>query len=70
MAAVAIVFLDEKGGVAKTTTTKLISQDLNSRDYKVCAIDMDGQCNFTMASGIPVDTEKHLYSFKKRVRCD
>ena len=56
MVAEAIVFLDEKGGVAKTTTTKLISQDLNSRDYKVCAIDMDGQCNFTMASGIPIDT--------------
>lgn len=66
MVAEAIVFLDEKGGVAKTTTTKLISQDLNSRDYKVCAIDMDGQCNFTMASGIPIDTKKNIYTVLRK----
>ena len=66
MAAVAIVFLLENGGGSKTTTTKLVSQDLNSRGYKVCTTDMDGQCNFTMASGLPINTEKNIYTLLRK----
>lgn len=40
-----IAILNQKGGVAKTTTTACIGAGLNRKGYKVLYIDLDAQCN-------------------------
>lgn len=40
-----IAILNQKGGVAKTTTTACMGAALNHEGYKVLYIDLDAQCN-------------------------
>jgi chromosome partitioning protein len=57
-----IVFANQKGGVAKTTTTLNLAVAFAELGYKVLCIDLDPQGNLTMSQGIDPDkVEKSLY---------
>ncbi len=55
-------FANQKGGVAKTTTTLNLAVALSESGHRVLAVDLDPQGNLTMSQGIDPDTvEKSLY---------
>src|SRR5947208_13296857 len=57
-----IVFANQKGGVAKTTTTLNLACAFAERGLRVLCVDMDPQGNLTMSQGIDPDTlEKSMY---------
>jgi chromosome partitioning protein len=57
-----IAFANQKGGVAKTTTTLNLAVSFAELGYKVLCIDLDPQGNLTMSQGIDPDkVEKSLY---------
>ncbi|MBC7643964.1 MAG: ParA family protein [Thermoleophilia bacterium] len=51
-----IVIANQKGGVAKTTTTMNLSAALQEAGKKVLCLDLDPQSNLTMSFGIDVET--------------
>lgn len=53
--ALTIVLANQKGGVAKTTTTVNLGVALRQRGYRVLAVDLDPQSNLSMSQGIDVD---------------
>ena len=55
-----IAFANQKGGVAKTTSTVNLGAALREHDLRVLAVDMDPQGNLTMSQG--VDTESLVMS--------
>jgi chromosome partitioning protein len=58
-----IAFANQKGGVAKTTTTLNLAVAFAESGYRVLCIDMDPQGNLTMSQGIDPDkVEKSLYN--------
>jgi chromosome partitioning protein len=57
-----IAFANQKGGVAKTTTTLNLAVALAESGHRVLCIDLDPQGNLTMSQGIDPDkVEKSLY---------
>jgi chromosome partitioning protein len=57
-----IAFANQKGGVAKTTTTLNLAVALAEKGHRVLCIDMDPQGNLTMSQGIDPDTvETSMY---------
>ncbi|MCK9250165.1 MAG: ParA family protein [Solirubrobacteraceae bacterium] len=50
-----IVMANQKGGVAKTTTTLNLAVALAERGHRVLAIDLDPQGNLTMSQGLDPD---------------
>jgi chromosome partitioning protein len=57
-----IVFANQKGGVAKTTTTLNLAVAFAESGYRVLCIDLDPQGNLTMSQGIDPDkVEKSMY---------
>ena len=57
-----IAFANQKGGVAKTTTTLNLAVAFAEAGHRVLAVDMDPQGNLTMSQGIDPDTvEKSMY---------
>jgi chromosome partitioning protein len=57
-----IVFANQKGGVAKTTTTLNLAVAFAESGHRVLCIDLDPQGNLTMSQGIDPDkVEKSLY---------
>ncbi|WP_445151913.1 ParA family protein [Baekduia sp. Peel2402] len=57
-----IAFANQKGGVAKTTTTLNLAVALAEKGNRVLCIDMDPQGNLTMSQGIDPDTvETSMY---------
>jgi chromosome partitioning protein len=57
-----IVFANQKGGVAKTTTTLNLAVAFAERGHRVLCVDMDPQGNLTMSQGIDPDSlEKSMY---------
>ena len=58
-----IAVLNEKGGVAKTTTVKNLSVGLVSYDRKVLVIDLDPSANLTASFGYHnlADDQKTIY---------
>jgi chromosome partitioning protein len=57
-----IVFANQKGGVAKTTTTLNLAVAFAETGHRVLGVDMDPQGNLTMSQGIDPDTiESSMY---------
>jgi chromosome partitioning protein len=57
-----IAFANQKGGVAKTTTTLNLGVALRERGFKVLLIDLDPQGNLTMSQGLNPDSiERSLF---------
>jgi chromosome partitioning protein len=57
-----IAFANQKGGVAKTTTTLNLGVALAERGKRVLTVDLDPQSNLTMSQGIdPEDLEKSMF---------
>jgi chromosome partitioning protein len=50
-----IVFANQKGGVAKTTTTLNLAVAFAEKGFRVLCVDMDPQGNLTMSQGIDPD---------------
>src|SRR5919202_1631704 len=50
-----IAFANQKGGVAKTTTTLNLGVALTEKDARVLVVDMDPQGNLTMSQGFNPD---------------
>ena len=51
-----IAFANQKGGVAKTTTTLNLGVALQEKGLKVLLVDLDPQGNLTMSQGLNPDT--------------
>ena len=51
-----IAFTNQKGGVAKTTTTLNLAAAFAERGFRVLCIDLDPQSNLTMSQGIDPDS--------------
>jgi len=51
-----IAFANQKGGVAKTTTTLNLAAAFAEKGHRVLCVDMDPQGNLTMSQGIVPDT--------------
>src|SRR5436305_14760770 len=57
-----IAFANQKGGVAKTTTTLNLAVAFAEEGHRVLCVDMDPPGNLTMSQGIDPDTlEKSMY---------
>jgi chromosome partitioning protein len=56
VAAQVIAFTNQKGGVAKTTTTLNLAAAFAERRLRVLCVDLDPQANLTMSQGIDPDT--------------
>jgi chromosome partitioning protein len=57
-----LAFANQKGGVAKTTSTVNLGAALREHDLRVLAVDMDPQGNLTMSQGIDTESlEKSMY---------
>jgi chromosome partitioning protein len=57
-----IAFANQKGGVAKTTTTLNLGVALAEKGFKVLAIDLDPQGNLTMSQGWnPDEIERSMF---------
>src|SRR6266508_384802 len=50
-----IAFANQKGGVAKTTTTLNLAVAFKEKGYSVLAVDLDPQGNLTMSQGMDPD---------------
>jgi chromosome partitioning protein len=57
-----VAFANQKGGVAKTTTTLNLGVALQELGYRVLAVDMDPQGNLTMSLGLnPNDVRPSMF---------
>src|ERR671937_344004 len=57
-----IAFANQKGGVAKTTTTLNLAAAFSEKGHRVLCVDMDPQGNLTMSQGIDPDSlERSMY---------
>lgn len=56
-----ISFLNNKGGVAKTTSTINIGAALNQLGYKVLLVDLDAQASLTQSLGFSSELDKTVY---------
>ncbi len=60
--ATVMAFANQKGGVAKTTTTLNLAVALKESGHRVLAVDLDPQGNLTMSQGVDPDkVEKSMY---------
>lgn len=61
-----ITLSNQKGGVAKTSTSNALAAGLYNRNYKVLAVDLDPQCNLSFSCGVDMlNTEKTLFDVFK-----
>src|SRR5438093_8367602 len=57
-----IAFANQKGGVAKTTTTLNLAVAFQEQGKRVLAVDLDPQGNLTMSQGLnPDDIERSMF---------
>lgn len=59
-----VSFINQKGGVGKTTSSVSIAAALANLGYRTLAIDLDGQCNLSSSFGIE-EEEVNTYSVLK-----
>ncbi|HEY7708107.1 MAG TPA: ParA family protein [Gaiellaceae bacterium] len=60
--ATVLAFANQKGGVAKTTSTLNLAVALSEQGYKVLVVDMDPQGNLTMSQGFnPDQIERSMF---------
>lgn len=60
--ATVIAFANQKGGVAKTTSTLNVGAAILEHGYRVLSVDMDPQANLTMCLGVDPETvEASMY---------
>ena len=61
-----ITLANQKGGVAKTTTASALACGLNNKKYRVLAVDLDPQGNFSLSCGVDViSLSKTIYDVFK-----
>src|ERR671923_2367376 len=57
-----IAFANQKGGVAKTTTTINLAVAFKEKGFSVLVVDLDPQGNLTMSQGLnPDEIERSMY---------
>lgn len=62
-----IAIANQKGGVAKTTTTHNLGVALSAKGKRVLLIDLDSQASLTISAGIePLEIEKNIVSVLKK----
>lgn len=61
-----IAIANQKGGVAKTTTTGAVAAGLKLKGYKVLAIDLDPQGNLSNSVGADMYNSITIYNLMKR----
>lgn len=67
--ATVISFANQKGGVAKTTSTFNVATSLAARGYRVLMIDLDPQASLTICAGLePFDYENTIVTVLKKER--
>lgn len=59
-----IAFINQKGGVGKTTTTASVAAAMANLGLKTLAIDLDAQCNLTTSLGI-AEANANIYNMLK-----
>ena len=63
---ITLTLSNQKGGVAKTSTSNALASGLYNRNYKVLAVDLDPQCNLSFSCGVDMlNTEKTLFDVFK-----
>lgn len=63
---ITLTLSNQKGGVAKTSTSNALAAGLYNRNYKVLAVDLDPQCNLSFSCGVDMlNTEKTLFDVFK-----
>lgn len=58
---ITISLLNNKGGVAKTTSTINLGAALHKKGYRVLLIDLDAQASLTQSLGVSSELEKTIY---------
>jgi len=61
MSARVVTFVNQKGGVGKTTTAVSLAAAIGRRGQRVLLVDLDSQANATSAIGIDVDGAPGIY---------
>ena len=52
---------NQKGGVGKTTTAVNVAASIAEAGYETLLVDLDPQCNATVALGLPKDASPNTY---------
>lgn len=66
-----IAFANQKGGVAKTTSTHNIGVALAQKGKRVLLLDLDSQASLTISTGIePLDVEQNIITVLDKGKCD
>lgn len=66
-----IALANQKGGVAKTTSTHNIGVALSEKGKRVLLLDLDSQASLTISVGIePLEVEKNIINVLDKGKCD